>query len=75
MKAIKKTANFELLAGSVGDYPIYYIESSRHKLSKPFTKEVADSLCSMDSDYFDNECAELMNVENFHIEREWQQAD
>ena len=80
METIRKTTNYQLSVGSLGNHIIYQITSPGPEdigcvYSPLFTKEVANSLCSMDSVQFDYECSELMKVEDFHIEREWANAD
>lgn len=75
METIRETDNFILEGGMIGRaYPVFRI-ITKAKQSSLFTREVADSLSSMDSECFDNECSELMKVENFHIEREFTNAD
>ena len=77
MKIIKESTNFILYGGFLGiRYPVYYIQDLKDEsLSKLFTKEVADNLSSLDLATFDAECSELMKVEDFHIQREFTNAD
>lgn len=84
MKLIRETDSYALweytqwgseVIGTI-DHQMYHIEQRlSFTVSKPFTKEVADSLGSMDSSIFDAECSELMKVSDFHIEREFTNAD
>lgn len=80
METIRKTECYQLSFGMLGHHPIYQITSPGPefmgcKYSSLFTREVADSLSSMDSVHFDYECSELMKVEDFHIEHEWAELD
>ena len=76
MIQIRKSETYTLLGGVMGQYNIYCIESNEFgKRSAFFTREVVNSLCSMDLDIFDHECSELMKIENFHIENEFKQIE
>jgi hypothetical protein len=76
MKLIRETDSYALWEYELQHNKVYHIEQRlSFTISKPFTKEVADSLSSMDSSIFDAECTELMKVSDFHIEREFNNAD
>jgi len=76
MMLIRQSEDFSLYIAKGVEHSKGMIEERKEKrYSSPFTLEVVDVLCSLDEADYNHECSQLMNVEDFHIEREWANAD
>ena len=76
MKEVKRSVDYILYIMTEDEHEMGLIwDIQKKRYSSLFTLEVVDNLGSMDEAIYNYECSQLMNVEDFHVEREWSNAD